>query len=70
MQPSWDKSCEQSLSKSWQITRAAWKASDDAARAEIESRWNKKLDRLYTNTAMPESTYSKFLRLADKLFIG
>lgn len=69
LKPSWDKSCEQSLSRSWQVTRLAWIAAADAGRDAIEERWHDKLDRLYMNTAMPESTYSKFLRLADKLFI-
>ena len=70
MTNSWDKSCEKSLSERWQITRKLWAIADyGVGQALIEQSWHDRLDRLYLNTAMPESTYAKFTRLADKLFI-
>ena len=70
MKPSWDKDCEKTLSERWQITRKLWEqANYGVEQALIEQSWHDRLDRLYLNTAMPASTYAKFNRLADKLFI-
>lgn len=71
MRPSWDQDTEKSLSERWQLTRKLWsKASDQAAKDQIETNWHDRIDRLYLNTAMPEATYAKFTRLADNFFIG
>ena len=69
LRPSWDSDCESSLAQRWQTTRALHKAASDLAREEIALAWHARLDRLYKSTAMPESTFKKYLRLADTAFI-
>lgn len=69
LRPSWDKDCESTLSSRWQDTRKAWLAANATERAAIAATWNARVDRLYSNTDMPESTFKKFVRLADNLFI-
>lgn len=70
LRPSWDSDCESSLAARWQTTRTLYAAASNAAQDEIETAWHDRLDRLYLQTAMPESTYKKYLRLADNAFTG
>lgn len=68
LRPSWDSDCECGLAARWRTARALYKVATDISRDEIETAWHDRLDRLYLNTAMPESTYEKYLRLADRAF--
>lgn len=70
LRPSWDKDCESTLSSRWQDTRKAWLAANATERDAIAAKWHGRIERLYTQANMPESTYAKFVRLADNLFIG
>lgn len=67
---SWCPDCESTIASRWQENRKAWIAADATERDAIATKWHARLERLYNNTAMPESTFKKYVRLADNLFIG
>lgn len=76
LKPSWDSSCVESLLERINTVKA-WLASEVAAlprleRERIAEDWYEKqvdkLDRIYLQTAMPESDYKRFTRLIDNAY--